>query len=345
MLVAVPVSWRPRGEVRLPPNARFVRVPGLPLPRYPDLTVGLPYARRVMEAVRGFAPDVIHLATEYTLGLTGLRAGRRLGVPIVASFHTNIPGTLPYYGFRWAGDLCWAYLRWFHNKAETTFCPSETNRQVLLSRGFRNVRIWARGVDTDAFAPRHRSEALRQERGPANAVHLLYVGRLAPEKDLLTLFEAYEQVSAVFRGQPIQLILTGDGAYSPSVQARAPRGVTFTGFLEGRALSEAYSSADVFVFPSRVETLGNVVLEAMASGLPVVGVAEGGTLENVRDGVNGVLCEPGNASSLAAGIRRIVENPDLRRCLSHNARSWAEQRTWDAAFEPLIATYQELSGR
>ncbi|NIN10720.1 MAG: glycosyltransferase, partial [Gemmatimonadales bacterium] len=260
----------------LPPNVQIVRVPGLPLPKYPDLTLGIPYAPRVMRAAREFQPDVIHLATEYTLGLTGLRSSRTIDVPAVASFHTNIPGVLPYYGFPWASDLCWKYLRWFHNQAEVTFCPSETNRQVLVERGFHNVRVWARGVDTDLFAPEHRSEWVRERHGPKDALHLLYVGRLTPEKDLAMLFEAYQRVAAVSLGQPVHLVVAGDGAYTPKMQAIAPRNVTFAGYLEGRALSRAYSSADVFVFPSRVETLGNVVLEAMASGLPVVGVAEGG---------------------------------------------------------------------
>ncbi len=345
VLVAVPVSWRPRGGAAVPANVQIVRVPGVPLPKYPDLTLGLPYAPRLMQAVREFRPDVIHLATEYTLGLTGLRAARKLGVPMVASFHTNVPGTLPYYGYSWVSGLCWKYLRWFHNHAEVTFCPSEMNRSVLLDRGFRHVRIWSRGVDTEHFAPQHRSERVRRRHGPADALHLLYVGRLTPEKDLAVLFQAYERLKAVQLARPVHLVVAGDGAYTARMQAQAPRNVTFAGYLEGRSLSEAYSSADVFVFPSRVETLGNVVLEALASGLPVVGVAQGGTLENVQHGVNGLLCEPGDPESFADGVVQLTKDPDLRRELSRNARAWAEERSWDAAFEPLVATYEELAGR
>jgi phosphatidylinositol alpha 1,6-mannosyltransferase len=345
VLVAAPVSWRPRGEARLPPGVRLVRVPGIPLPKYPDLTLALPCSPGALRAVREFRPDLIHLATEYSLGLTGLAAARALGVPVATSFHTNIPGTLPYYGFGWASETCWRYLKWFHGQASRTFCPGENNREVLLARGFRNVSLWPRGVDTERFAPRHRDGALRRVHGPDDALHLLYVGRLTPEKDLHVLFEAYRRLAAGPIGQPVHLVVAGDGAYSPSTRARAPRNVTFAGYLEGSALSATYSSADVFVFPSRVETLGNVVLEALASGLPVVGVAEGGTLENVRDGVNGVLCRPGDAEAFAEAIARVAADPRLRDELSRNARQWAEARSWDAAFEPLIRGYEELASR
>jgi glycosyltransferase involved in cell wall biosynthesis len=343
VLLAVPVSWRPRGSAAIPDGVRLVRVPGVPLPLYPDLTLGIPHYPTVGRAVRAFRPDVIHLVTEYALGLTGLRLARQLDVPAVASFHSNIPGTLPYYGLAWASNRCWAYLRWFHSHARVTFCPSETNRRVLESRGFRNVRVWARGVDTDRFAPRHRSESLRKRLGSGDSLHLLYVGRLAPEKDLPVLFEAYRRLARFRLPQDVRLTLVGDGSYSARTRSLAPAGVTFTGHLEGPELSQAYSSADVFVFPSRVETLGNVVLEAFASGLPVVGVAEGGTLENVVDGVNGVLCAPGDPDALAAAVARLAGNADLRRQLSENARRWAEERTWERAFAPLTAAYRELA--
>jgi glycosyltransferase involved in cell wall biosynthesis len=158
------------------------------------------------------------------------------------------------------------------------------------------------------------------------------------------LFDAYVRLRAR-GGRSLHLTLVGDGAYSGVMRARAPDDVTFAGYLEGRALSDAYSAADVFVFPSRSETLGNVVLEAFASGLPVVGVRDGGTIENVRDGVNGILCPPGDVEAFADGIRRLADDPPLRRRLGHNARAWAEARTWDAAFAPLTGAYAELARR
>jgi glycosyltransferase involved in cell wall biosynthesis len=341
VLLAVPVSWRPRGEAPSRPGLRVVRVPGVPLPRYPDLTIALPWAPRVVDTVTRFRPDVIHLVTEYALGLTGLQAARALGLPAIASYHTNIPRYLPYYGAGWAAERCWDYLRWFHNQAAVTFCPSETSRAELQARGFENVRVWPRGVDTHRFRPAPSTGGA----GRAGPLRLLYVGRLTPEKDLPVLFDAYERLRAAPRVRPLELTLVGDGAYTGVMRARAPRDVRFAGYLEGEALSAAYTAADVFVFPSRSETLGNVVLEALASGLPVVGVAEGGTLENVRHGVNGILCEPGNPDAFAAGIQRLADDDELRQRLGANARAWAESRSWDAAFAPLVAAYEALAPR
>jgi len=332
-------------DAHLPTSVQLIRSRGMPLPRYPDLRIAAPIAPSVERAVAEFRPDVIHLVTEYSLGVVGLRTAKRLGVPAVASFHTNIPRYLPYYGFGWASGLTWRYLKWFHNRALFTFCPSEATRGILLDRGIERVRIWGRGVDTEQFNPRHRTEQTRRAHGPDDAVQLLYVGRLTPEKDLAVLFDAYKKVLAAKPKRPVQLVLSGDGAYGPKTQAAAPKGVTFTGYLEGERLGATYASADVFVFPSRTETLGNVVLEALASGLPVVSAADGGVLENVHDGRNGFLCVPGNAESFAARILELVEQPTLRQSLAQNARSWAEQRTWEAAFAPLIAGYEEAAAR
>lgn len=346
--VLVATAAEPGNEARVgahAPAVGIVRVPGIPLPRYPDLRVALPFSSRAEQAVRAFRPDVIHLVTEYSLGLIGLRTARRHGVPTVASFHTNIPRYLPYYGFGWASEVTWRYLRWFHNQARVTLCPSETVRAILLDRGFRHVRIWSRGVDVERFTPTLRSVQLRQRHGPPDAVHLLYVGRLTPEKDLPILFDAFRRIRETRPELAVHLVLAGDGAYSPKMRVQAPAGVTFAGYVEGERLRATYASADVFVFPSRTETLGNVVLEALSSGLPVVAVAEGGVLENVQDGVNGLLCPPGDAAAFGRRIAEIVEQPALRQRLARNARAWAEQRTWERAFEPLLRAYEEAATR
>ncbi|OGU07756.1 MAG: hypothetical protein A2W29_09735 [Gemmatimonadetes bacterium RBG_16_66_8] len=297
-------------------------------------------SRQVLRTVEAFRPDVVHIVTAYSVGLIGLQAARTLGVPAVATFHACLPDILPYYGVGWGSELCWRYLRWFHRSVAFTFCPSEFTAARLRSQGFDNVRVWSYGVETGRFNPGHRSEAIRQRHGSPDAVHLLYVGRFAPEKDLPVLFNAYRDVAAR-RPDAVRLVLVGDGARTMETLAQAPADATATGYLDGEALSGAYASADVFVFPSRVETQGNVVLEAMASGLPVVGMREGGTLENVRDGLNGLLCEPGDAGSFASAIVRLVDDKDLRCRLGTNARSWAEQRRWEASLAPLIAGYEE----
>ena len=150
----------------LPPGVKVVKVRGFRLPRYPDLTMALPFAPRAARAIETFRPDIVHLVTEYGLGLVALGVARRLGLPVLASFETNIPGCLPYYGFGWAAGPSWRYLRWFHNRGGLTLCPSEPWREMLRGRGFRHVRVWARGVDTDVFTPTRRSDAGRRRNGP-----------------------------------------------------------------------------------------------------------------------------------------------------------------------------------
>ncbi len=341
LLVTTDIGPVGDAHASLPPAVKVVKVPGFRLPRYPDLTMALPFAPRVFRAVREFGPDVVHLVTEYGLGVTGLTIARRLGVPVLASFETNIPGCLPYYGFRWAAEPSWRYLRWFHNRGDVTLCPSETWRGTLEGRGFRHVRVWARGVDTELFAPARRSDAARRRNGPPDAIQLLYVGRLTPEKELPVLFDAYRKAASQLQDGRLHLVLAGDGAYAGRMRSAAPPDVTFVGYVEGRDLSEVFAAADVFVLPSRVETLGYVVLEAMASGLPVIGADKGGTLENVRDGENGLLCPAGDANRFAEAIRTLAGDEPLRRRLAANARAWAEERTWDRAFTRLLGTYEE----
>jgi phosphatidylinositol alpha 1,6-mannosyltransferase len=320
-------------------RVRIVKVPGPRLPRYPDLTMARPFARVVSEAVRDFRPDVIHLVTEFAMGLTGLRIARKLGVPMVSSYHTNVPGVLPYFGAGWLVGPVWRYLRWFHGNAAMTFCPSEHAAEELRGHGFENVRLWSHGVETERFHPRFRV------RGADGApVRLLYVGRISKEKDLPLLFDAYRAVHAARPGR-VHLTVTGDGSKAADVFGTAPPEVELTGYLDGDALARIYASADVFVFPSRVETQGNVVLEAMASGLPVIGVAEGGVLENIIDGENGLLCEPGNAESLARGMLRLVDDRELRSKLGTSARAWAEKRDWAVTTEPLLEAYREVIER
>jgi glycosyltransferase involved in cell wall biosynthesis len=323
-------------------GVRIALVPSTPLPWSPDLRLAAPISRQVLRTVKQFNPDVIHIVTAYSVGLIGLRAAKALGVPAVATFHASLPDLLPYYGFGWGSNVCWRYLRWFHRNVAFTFCPSQATADRLREHGFENVRVWSYGVETGRFHPRHRSQATRERHGRPDAVHLLYVGRFAPEKDLPVLFDAYRSVATV-RPSGVHLVLVGDGVHARRTLVRAPADATTTGYLEGDDLARAYASADVFVHPSRVETQGNVVLEAMASGLPVVGMREGGVLENVRHEQNGLLCKPGNADSFAGAILRLVDDARLRRRLAANAREWAEGRPWDTSLDTLLAGYEEAA--
>lgn len=345
----------PGGEVApgavepLPEGSRVVRIPGIPLPRYPDLTLAAPFHPRARRAVEAFAPEVVHLVSEFPVGVTGLRLAGKREVPTVASFHTHLPRYLRHYGLPWAEGLAWRWLRAFHRRAGPTLAPSHVVRVRLLERGFGDVRLWPRGVDSARFDPGKRSEEVRRrwaESGDddeAGALYALYVGRLTPEKELPLLFRAWDRAR---RAAPeLRLVVVGGGAYAGTVRREAPPGVRFTGYLEGDDLARAYASADVFAFPSRAETLGNVVVEAMASGLPVVAAAEGGTLESVAHGETGLLVPAGDADAFAGALLRLVRDDLLRKDLGRNARRWARKRTWDDAFGTLVEAYADVAGR
>jgi glycosyltransferase involved in cell wall biosynthesis len=340
-LVVGPRAGDGGGASLAPRSAQVIRIAGLPLPRYPELKIAAPWSRRALDAAREFEPEVVHVLTEFTIGWLGLRTARRLGAPVVSSFHTDFPRYIGYYGLGAFSGVLWRYLRWFHERTKVTYCPSAVTREQLRRRGFGDVRIWGRGVDLRRFAPDRRDPALRSRQGPPSALHLLYVGRLAPEKDLDLLFDAVRRLPAT----DFHLIVTGDGPHAARARARAPANATFTGYLTGSELSATFASADLFVFPSRTETYGNAVLEALASGLPVVAFAEGGVLENVRDGVNGSLCPPGDVDAFVAAILRLAREPGLRARQARAARAWAERRTWDRAFDGLLAGYREAAGR
>lgn len=318
---------------------------GVPVPVYPELKLARPLdgaGRRVLEA---FRPDLIHVATESTVGASGARWAIRSGIPLVTSFHTNFADYLAGYGLGWAEGWVWNHLRGFHDRAEMTFCPSGATLEMLRSHGFHDrLRIWSRGVDSRHYHPARRKETVRQRLAPGAEKILLYVGRLAPEKRVHLLVEAFHEIRRL-EGDRVSLVLVGDGPAAPELRRTAGPGVRFTGYLKGDALAEAYAAADVFVFPSDTETFGNVVTEAMASGLPVVAPARGGVMETVRTGETGILVPPLNAGRLAEATLSLLRDGSLRNRLAAGARAEAERRSWSVILDGLLDSWQEVVDR
>lgn len=313
-------------------------VPGLPLPWYPAIRLVPPWAD-VRSRLQAFRPDVIHLLNPFSLGLVGLRQARPLGVPIAASFHTDVPGYLARYGFSALERPAWAYLRWLHRHADLNLCPSRATLHQLQQHGFPRLKVWTRGVDPQVFSPEHRSMAVRQHLtgGRPQARLLLYVGRLAAEKRVELLLP----VLAALPG--VRLALVGDGPARADLEGRFPPDRTvFTGWLRGTALAQVYAAADIFVFPSANETLGNVVLEAMASGLPVVAAGAGGPLDLVQDGVNGFLYPPEDQEASCRLVGRLVDDPAVAERLGRQAREYALTRSWPAVLDGLLEDYRHL---
>lgn len=274
------------------------------------------------------------------MGYSGRLWAAQAGVPLVTSFHTNFPAYLPGYHMGALAPLVWRYLRWFHRDARVTFCPSRDTLEELRAQRFHDrLRIWSRGVDTELFDPRRRSAEVRSRLAPGADRVLVYVGRLAAEKRVDVVLDAFARVREEL-GRRAALVFVGDGPASGRLQARAGEGVHFTGFLRGVPLAEAYASADVFVFASETETFGNVCLEALASGLPAVVVDKGGVRETVIPGRTGIRVPPGDVGAFAQACLRLLIDDEERLRLGEGAREEALSRNWSAILDVVLDAYE-----
>jgi glycosyltransferase involved in cell wall biosynthesis len=320
------------------------RWPSVPLWLYPEHRLALPGRASARRELREFAPTLVHAASPFGVGLAARAAARDLGVPFVASYHTSWSAYTRFYGLGALRQFSWRYLRWFHNSAARTYAPSHAVRRELEAHGIVRTAIWSRGVDTDRFTPRHRSLALRERLGvDGDAVLAIYVGRLGAEKGLAVAARGMHHV-ARSAGRRVVFAVAGDGPYESTLRRTAPAGTIFVGRLSGAALSEFYASADLFLFPSTTDTFGNVVLEAQASGLPVIGAAVGPTRELLGE-TRGMTFPPGDAEALAARVRELADDPARRRAMGAEALAFARTRTWDVVFSELFEDYARVMGR
>lgn len=331
---ALPAGARERPEVH--------RSPSVPLFLYPDVQWAFPRQQEIVADLAGFRPDVVHVATEFAMGLAGLKAANQLGIPLIASAHTDYVKYAARYGVRWVLGMGWIYLRWFYGHAHKVLVPSRLYEETLRRRGVTHTGLWTRGVDPRHFHPGFRSAAYRARFGVGpDDLLVTYIGRLAREKDIQRLVRSWESLRAVRRNA--QLVLVGQGPMAEWLRRRPVPGVHLTGLLSGRELSEAYASADLFVFPSSTETFGNSLLEAMASGLPSLAVSAGGVLEFARNGENALLVKPQDGTALTEGLRRLLTDDALRSRLAAGGLATAATRRWDAIYDQLLEDYAEVA--
>ena len=333
----------PEGSPRRYAGARIFGAHGIPLPFYPELRLSLP--EPVFEGrLSLFHPDIIHVVEPVILGAAGITCGSRLGVPVVSSYHTNLAAYCSYFRLGMLVEPTWLYRRYLHNQCSRTLCPSGSTRTELISRGFTNVQVWPRGVDTTLFSPDRRSLSWRRRMcdHEESQVVILYVGRLSHEKNLMSLVSAYSEIESA----STRLVVVGDGpARADLERALAGHSAVFTGYLSGEALAAAYASADVFAFPSTTETFGQVVLEAMASQLPVVAFDAEGVRDQVRHGQSGMLAPEGDLKSFTKALRTMVEAPELRQSIGVEGYRIATKRNWDAAMDGLLEVYEIVAHR
>lgn len=301
---------------------------GFPIPRYAGLRLGLPANRALIKTWSRQRPDVVHVVTEGPLGLSAVAAARKLQLPITSGFHTNFHAYTHHYGVGWLQRPLAAYLRHFHNRTDATLVPTGQLARELETAGYTNLRVLARGVDTVLFHPQHRSNFLRRSWGcdgdePGLAV--LCVGRMAPEKNLSLVLEAFE---AIRRQRPhSRLIFVGDGPVRGPLQQHHPQHV-YAGMRSGADLAAHYASADLFLFPSLTETFGNVALEALASGLPVVAFDRAAAGELIRSGENGFLAPPDDAAAFVAAAVAAATGNTLG-ILKNHARVSVVAQDWE----------------
>ncbi|WP_153772613.1 glycosyltransferase family 1 protein [Pseudomonas sp. MNR3A] len=330
---------RPRQASDAPGNSddSLLLCRGWPLPGYPGLQWGEVSMHKLWRRWRRLRPDVLYIATEGPLGLSALRAARRLGIAVVSGFHTNFPQYSGQYGLGLLARLLTHYLRWFHRRTATTLVPSASQRLELERRGFERLALMARGVDAQLFNPARRSQALREQWGLGpDDIAVLHVGRLAAEKNLALLLPCMQALQKTYPQRRLRLVVVGDGPLRTQMQQQFPDAM-FCGVQRGEALAEHYACGDLFLFPSLTETFGNVVLEALASGLAVVAYDEAAAAQHIRHGHSGALAMPGDQPAFIDAACWLLEDAETLRRVRLNARQHASRQGWQAIVEEFEA--------
>ena len=313
---------------------------GIPIPKYNHLKMGMPARQALIRAWTARRPDVVQVVTEGPLGWSAVSAARRLKLPVITEFHTNFHSYTRYYGVGWLKQPLAAWLRRFHNKGDLCLAPTESLRAELKSIGYANVEVVARGVDTALFTPSRRNENLRQQWGaqPESLVCAI-VSRLAPEKNLALGIRAFEAIQAL--RPDARLVFVGDGPARAALQARYPQHI-FAGMRSGEDLAAHYACADFFIFPSLTETFGNVITEALASGLPVLAFNYAAAAELLSDGYNGVLVPYGDETAFVETARGLMQTPQLLPAMQMRARESILKVDWHAVVQRLVTVLEEV---
>jgi len=324
------------------PGIDVLSVRGGALPRYPGLRFGLPAAHTLRQHWTQQRPDAVYVATEGPLGWSAMRTAKHMGIALSSGFHTRFDSYADHYGVGLLTPLVRGYLRRFHQRAAATLVPTEALADELQAMGVDNARLLRRAVDTQLFHPRYRDDTLRNSWGVDAATPVvLYVGRIAAEKNLAVAVQAFRAIQQ--RTPQARYVWVGDGPERAALQAANPDFI-FAGVQRGEALARHYASADLFPFSSLSETFGNVILEALAAGLPVVAFAEGAAREHLRDGINGYCIASGNSAAFIEAAAKLGSNPALIRHMGRAAHQGMAGLSPDAVirdFEKLLRDLAE----
>ena len=333
--------FAPAGGPETYASAKVVGLPTFRFFLYPEKPFAFP-RRFVGKAIREFEPDLIHVVNPAFLGLGGIYYARKWRIPLVASFHTNVPAYARHYHLDFLEPILWWYFRSLHNRAEMNLCTSRAMQTELRRQRFKEVGLWERGVDVELYSTARASADMRQRlMGALSAAPehrlLLYVGRLASEKGLERLRTLLD------RDERIHLAIVGDGPHRrPLEQVFAGSNTVFTGYLHGHDLAEAYVSADAFVFPSTTETLGLVLFEAMAAGLPIMAADSEPTREVLENGAAGIIFNAADPMSMQAAVDSILYDNKVRSMVTERGHQIAGDLDWAGPTRQLIGHYQRV---
>ncbi len=308
---------------------------------YPENRLAIPNSARISATLSRFQPDLIHIMTEFNMGIAGLNYGKRNGIPTISNYTTNFSQYTDYYKLNFLKQSVWNYMRWFHTQNAITLCPSDAAKKQLQDQGITNTAIFSRGIDFHNFHPMMRSDQLRQDLGISDKLAFLYVGRVSCEKDLDVLCNSYHAIWSKY-GDRVAMVITGDGPYLEKCKQMFPKDTIFTGYKKGKELAEIYASCDIFICPSSTETFGNVILEAMASGLPVIGANAGGVGDIIQHNTTGLKFKERDPEDLLGCMQELIRNDNMRELLKTNGREYSMTRSWDKIFDELITTYAKI---
>jgi glycosyltransferase involved in cell wall biosynthesis len=310
---------------------------GMPIPRYPELKLGLPSKKTLVKTWTLRRPDVVHIATEGPLGWSALQAAKVLKLPVTSDFRTNFQSYSKHYGVGWLRKPIVAYLRKFHNATACTMVPTRELMRTLSQNGFANLKVVSRGVDTKLFNISKRDTSLRSSWGATDDTKVLIsVGRMAPEKNLDQVLKTYEALKVT--GLAFKLVMVGDGPLKEQFQKRYPE-IIFPGMLSQSNLAAYYASSDLFIFPSQTETFGNVTLEALASGIPVLAFDCAAARDWVQTGINGWLVAENNPEGFAAQAVTIFNSEDLLDQITQSTRQQVVHLDWDQIAEQVESVF------
>ena len=321
---------------------RLYNIASIPFPLYRDYRITLPNPK-LKRQLKKFNPNVIHIAVPDFVGVFLVRFARKRGIPVLTSFHTDFPSYLKSYRLGLLYKPAWKYLKWFYNKSRVTLVPTEEIMDKLKSKGIHHTKCWSRGIHLDRYSETFRSLSLRREWGVQNQKVILYSGRFVWYKDLETFIEVYR----LFESQgsrEVVFVLAGDGPIREELVRRMPEAI-FPGYLGGEELARVYASSDLLLFPSTTETFGNVVLEALASGLPAVVSDVGGCKEIIGKSGAGLVAEARNPLDFYQKCKQLVDNQRLYKKMQQKGLAYAKKRSWKAINHRVIDEYQRIIGR